>query len=83
MEALFSRSSQGLSAIEKINELLYQHSCCSEGLNLTSIPIWYLQPNTRIYVEGQGDYTLDKIQYNLNYNGTMNLTCTKVIKQIF
>lgn len=83
MEALFSRSSQGLSAIEKINELLYQHSCCSEGLSLTSIPIWYLQPNTRIYVEGQGDYTLDKIQYNLNYNGMMNLTCTKVIKQIF
>ena len=83
MEALFSRSSQGLSAIEKINELLYQHSYCSEGLSLTSIPIWYLQPNTRIYVEGQGDYTLDKIQYNLNYNGTMNLTCTKVIKQIF
>ena len=83
MEALFSRSSQGLSAIEKINELLYQHSYCSEGLSLTSIPIWYLQPNTRIYVEGQGDYTLDRIQYNLNYNGTMNLTCTKVIKQIF
>lgn len=82
-EDLFARSSQGTSAIEKINTLLNQYCCHAEGLTLTSIPIWHLKPNTRIYVEDYGDYILDKISYSINYNSTMNLTCTKVIKQIF
>ena len=80
---MFTRSAQGLSAIEKTNDLIYQHSYCTESLSLSSIPIWYLNPNTRIYIEDQGDFTLDKISYNLNYSGTMSLTCTKIAKQAF
>lgn len=83
MENLFYRSAQGMSAIEKVNELISQHTARAEGLTLTCIPIYYLQPNTRIYVDGYGDYTLDKISYNLNYNGTMNLTCTKIINTLY
>ena len=83
VENLFYRSAQGMSAIEKVNELISQHTARAEGLNLTCIPIYYLQPNTRIYVDGYGDYTLDKISYNLNYNGTMNLTCTKIINTLY
>lgn len=80
MEGLFYRSAQGASAIAKANELIYQHTATVEGISITSIPIYYLQPNTRIYVKGQGDYTLDKITYSLNYNGTMSLTGTKIMK---
>ena len=80
MEGLFYRSAQGASAVSKANELIYQHTATVEGISLTSIPIYYLQPNTRIYVKGQGDYNLDKITYSLNYNGTMSLTGTKIMK---
>lgn len=80
MEQMFYRSAQGASAIDKVNDLIYQHTLISEAVTLTSIPIYYLQPNTRIYIEGQGDCTLDKISYNLNYNGTMSLTCNKIFK---
>lgn len=80
MEGLFYRSAQGAAAIAKANELIYQHTATVEGISITSIPIYYLQPNTRIYVKGQGDYTLDKITYSLNYNGTMSLTGTKIMK---
>lgn len=80
MEGLFYRSAQGAAAISKVNELIYQYTATVESISLTSIPIYYLQPNTRIYVKGQGDYTLDKITYSLNYNGTMSLTGTKIMK---
>lgn len=80
MEQMFYRSAQGASAIDKVNDLIYQHTLISEAVTLTSIPIYYLQPNTRIYIKGQGDCTLDKISYNLNYNGTMSLTCNKIFK---
>lgn len=79
-EELFYRSTQGISAIDKVNELINQHLAIAEGVALTSIPIFYLQPNTRIYVDGVGDCTLEKISYNLSYNGTMNLTCNKILQ---
>ena len=80
---LFDRSSQGMSAIQKINELIYQHTITTTSITLTSLPIYYLEPNTRIYVEGYGDYTLDKISYSLNYNGTMSLSGTKINKEFY
>lgn len=80
MEQMFYRSAQGASAIDKVNDLIYQHTLISEAITLTSIPIYYLQPNTRIHIKDQGDCTVDKISYNLNYNGTMSLTCNKIFK---
>lgn len=83
MDVLFYRSSQGNSAINKINELIYENVAITEGISITSIPIYYLEPNTRIYIEGYGDYTLDKISYSLTYNGTMNINGNKIMKQFY
>ena len=83
MEGLFYRSTQGAAAISKANELIYKHTATVESISLTSIPIYYLQPNTRIYVKDQGDYTLDKITYSLNYNGTMSLSGNKIMEQFY
>ena len=83
MEGLFYKSAQGVAAVSKANELIYQHTATVEGITLTSIPIYYLQPNTRIYIKNQGDYTLDKITYSLNYNGTMSLNGNKIMKQFY
>ena len=83
MEQLFYRSSQGAAAVSKANELIYQHTASVEGISITSIPIYYLQPNTRIYIKNYGDYTLDKISYSLAYNGTMTLNGNKIMKQFY
>ena len=83
LEDLFARSAQGLSAISKANELIYQHTIGTESLSITSIPIFYLEPNTRIFVKDYGDYTLDKISYSLNYNGTMNINGVKINKEFY
>lgn len=83
MQELFVRASRGLSAIDRMNELIYNFSFIAESLTINAIPIYYLKPNTRIYIEGYGDYNLNKISYSLTYNGTMNLTSTKIVKQFY
>lgn len=80
---LFNIAATNISLISKANDLIYEYACCQEGVNITSVPIYHLEPNTRIYVEGIGDLILNKISYNLSHGGTMSLTCTKVIQSIY
>lgn len=84
---MFSISSQGKSAKERLDELLYQHSHCVETATITAIPIYYLQPNTRIKIADDkthlnGDYIINKITIPLQFNGTMSLTVTKAVADI-
>lgn len=86
-ESMFSISGQGKSAKDKLDELLYQHSYCIESSTITTIPIYYLQPNTRVYLHDEetkldGDYIVSKITIPLAYNGTMSLTATKAAENI-
>ena len=86
-ESMFSISGQGKSAKDKLDELLYQHSYCIESSTITVIPIYYLQPNTRVYLHDEetkldGDYIVSKITIPLAYNGTMSLTATKAAENI-
>lgn len=80
---LFVRSAQGASAIQKTNSLIYQHVALSEGITISLVPIYYLQPNTRIYIKNQGDYVIDKISYQLSHNGTMTINGSKIMKQFY
>lgn len=83
MTSLFYRSTQGNAAVSKANELISEYTATAEGVNLTCIPIYYLEPNTRIYVDGIGDCTLDRISYNLSYNGTMSISGNKILKTFY
>lgn len=83
MTGLFYRSTQGNAAVSRANELISEYTATAEGLNLTCIPIYYLEPNTRIYVDGIGDCTLDRISYNLSYNGTMSISGNKILKTFY
>lgn len=70
VEEMFSISSQGKNAKERLDELLYQHGYCNESATITTLPIYYLQPNTRVYVSDKdtnlsGDYIVSKISFSL------------------
>lgn len=87
MKHIFNISSQGISAQERAEALLYQYAICAEALTLNTIPIYYLEPNNLIYVENkenniQGEYIVSKITIPLTYNGTMSITASKVIKNL-
>ena len=85
---MFSISSQGKSAKDRLDELIYQHGYCIESASITAIPIYYLEPNTRVYVHDEktgvdGEYIVSKITLPLTYNGTMSLTATKAAETYF
>ena len=81
---LFSTSSQGLSAKEKIDSLLYSHAVTPESITLSIIPIYNLQPNTRIYINNtktgiNGEYIINTISLPLSYDAAMNISATKCL----
>ena len=85
MNTMFSISAQGQAAKDKIDELLYTHTCCTESATITTVPIYYLEPNTKIRIIDEdtkldGYYMIDKMTIPLSYNGTMSITATKVVE---
>lgn len=86
-DSMFKVSTQGKSAKSAIDTLLYNHSYCIESITITSIPIYYLEPNTRIYINDikaniEGEYILSKFTLPLTYSGTMSLTATKAVDRL-
>ena len=86
IDSMFSISAQGISAKSKLDELIYQHGYVVESATINCIPIYYLQPNTRVHITDQdtkldGDYIVSKITIPLTHNGTMSLTATKAAEE--
>lgn len=87
MENLFTISSKAKSCKEAIDQLLYKHSYCSETVNITSLPIYHLEPNYRILVKDDnskinGEYIINKITIPLTYNGTMTIAASKAVDSL-
>ena len=87
MKNLFVISSKGKSAQEELENMLYKYSYSIESANITVLPVYHLEPNTRILIKDQnskinGEYVVSRITIPLTYNGTMSLTATKVISNI-
>ena len=84
---MFSQSTQGKTAKEAIDLLLYNHAYCIENVSLTSIPVYHLEPNKRIYIEDKesgiiGEYIASRYTIPLTYNGTMSISATKAVDRI-
>ena len=83
----FSMSSQGKSAKETLDSLVYQHTYHQESISLTAIPVYYLEPNTRILVQDDssgisGEYLIKTINYSLAHDGMMSITATRAEERI-
>ena len=68
--------------------MLYDYAVCKQSITLTTIPIYYLQPNTRIFITDlesgiNGEYIISRLGYNLNYNGTLSITASKAVDRIY
>lgn len=86
-ENFFSISSKSKSAKERIEELLYTHSYGAEDITLSSIPIYYLEPNHHILVRDDkssvnGEYVITKMTIPLNFKKTMNITASRAVSSI-
>ena len=88
LEKYFTISAQGKSAWDELNNLLYTNTQATETVTLTAIPIYYLEPNKRIFIKDNnigvnGEYIVSKITVPLAYNGTTSITATKVSDRIY
>ena len=75
------------SCFEKIKDLLYQYTHVNNTISITTLPIYYLEPNTRITVDDQpagihGDYIIQSISLPLDINSTMNINAYKALQKI-
>ena len=82
------RSVRGRSAHQEAENMLYQYSYYNDTVNITAVPIYYLNPNTLISIKDElsniiGYYVMTKINLSLTYNGTMSITAIKTPEKIY
>lgn len=87
-DELFVISSQGKCAQDVLDEYLFKHSYCTESIAITALPVYHLEPNTRIYIRDDnsqinGEYIVSRITLPLTYNGTMSISAIKAIERIY
>ena len=75
------------SAYEQIKKQLYQYTTFNEQVSLTTLPIYYLEPNTRITIRDtatgiHGDFMIKSISLPLDISSTMNISCTKALERL-
>ena len=75
------------SAYNLVREMLYQYTSYNESVALSSLPVYYLEPNTRITIKDSdsgifGDYIINSISLPLGITGTMNISCIRAVEKI-
>ena len=75
------------SCFERIKDLLYQYTHMNNTISITTLPIYYLEPNTRITVNDDpggiyGDYIIQSISLPLDNSSTMNINAYKALQKI-
>lgn len=75
------------SAYEQIRRELYQYTQYNQQISLTVLPIYNLEPNTRITVRDAqsdiyGDYMIKSLSIPLDISGTMNISATRAVERI-
>lgn len=83
----FQISTLGKSAQDTLNDFLNNYSYCSETINITAAPIYYLEPNQLISIQEEEmglkkKYEVKSISIPLDYSGTMTISATRIFDTI-
>ena len=85
---LFTISTRGKSAFDVLQDDLYNYTYPATSITLTSVPIYYLTPNTLIYVNDKdtnivGEYILQKYSIQLGLNSQMAISAVETPRRIY
>ena len=77
----------GYTAQDTGRDLLYQYTNYNESISFQSIPIYYLDVNTRVTVQDSksniyGDYIIKSINIPIAPTGTMSISATRALERI-
>lgn len=72
---------------EEIKMLLYNNTSYNESIQLTTIPLYHLDVNTRITVQDaesdiSGDFMINTISIPLDINSTMSISATRAAEKL-
>ena len=72
---------------EEVKMLLYSYTGYNEQINLSMIPLYYLEPNIRIGVRDieadiSGDFIIKTISLPLNVGSTMSISATRAAEKL-
>lgn len=75
------------SCYERIKEMLYDYTHYNNNISISAIPIFHLEPNTRITVANVdsdifGDFMINSISIPLTINGTMSISATQCVEKL-
>lgn len=84
---LITPANQPLTAYDKVRELLFQYTYLSDMINLSCMPLYFLEPNQRITVNNKasgiyGDFIIQSITLPLGVTGQMNLSATRATTRL-
>lgn len=86
--SMLAGGGQSNSAYEYVRDLLYQYTSYNESITLQCIPIYHLEPNTRIGVRDIesnifGDYMISNISISLGTtSGTMSISAIRALEKM-
>ena len=74
------------SAYNAIRQSLHEFTSYNESITIQAIPVYYLEPNTRIEVRDIesnifGDYMMSTISLPLGVEGTMSISATRALEK--
>ena len=75
------------SCFEEIKNMLWQYTNYNNSINLSLVPIFHLEPNTRISIYNSendlsGDFMIDSISIPLNINGSMSINAQRASEKL-
>ena len=81
-------AARGKSCYDELDNFLYNYTYLHQSVSLTSIPIYYLEPNTLIYIKDEtndinGEYSINRMTIPLTYNGTMSITANRIPQRLY
>ena len=87
MYALLGIGGNYNSAYDAARGLLYQYTSYNESISIQAIPIYHLEPNTRVTVRDPasgiyGDFMIKSISLPLDHSGSMSISCNRVLERI-
>lgn len=75
------------SAYEEVRQILHEYTSYNETISLQTLPLFFLQPNTRITVFDEeshiyGDYLINSLSFAIGNNSTLTINATRALEKI-
>ena len=75
------------SCYQHVRQILTDYTNYNENISVTCLPIYHLEPNTRVFFNDPesgiyGEYIINSLSYSLGNAATMSISARKVIEKI-